>query len=203
MASSLSHSQKSQLLNASKIFLRNFGLVYGAKGVASILFGALVLRQYKNPKKLVVNAFGSDTIRFALFLGTLTGSYKIIYSTLLRLRGKEDAWNSVLAGGISGLSLLFDNQKKRRQEVTLYVFARAVVFMYSHLTRLGYIPYFKYGDTLLFCVVAAFIQYAFVYEPFAMNKKLYDFIYRFLPKSDRPALDYTRHLAEKELTDKT
>lgn len=55
----------------------------------------------RRPEKLK-EAVTKDPVEFALFLGTLSGGYKAVHLILRTLRGKDDGWNSFIAGFISG-----------------------------------------------------------------------------------------------------
>lgn len=62
----------------------------------------------KNPGHAIKNAFSAtSSVKFGLFLGTFAGSSKAMYCLLRRFYGREENWHGLVAGGFSGLSMLF------------------------------------------------------------------------------------------------
>ena len=62
------------------------------------------------PVKLLLESIGSDTAKFALFLGVFTGAYKGLNCLLRRLRKKDDQYNAFMAGALAGTALALDSE---------------------------------------------------------------------------------------------
>jgi len=82
---------------AIKLVLNNFGLV-------------------ANPKKLIANLLSlksfKDNVRFALFVGLLTGIYKAALCILRRIFN-DDRIATPIAGFLAGIAAYVEDQKRR------------------------------------------------------------------------------------------
>lgn len=118
------HQIASCFMHALEGFLKDFFLGAFVKGGITLLLGLL------KPKKglfgAVKSIFTSDTAMFALFTGTFLATYRLTLCKLRALRGKEDKYNSMIAGFLASLTLVLDNSKSRRITVAIYSFARSL-----------------------------------------------------------------------------
>lgn len=107
---------------------------------------------------------GQDTLRFALFLAMFIGGYKYLLCFLRHQRGVDDGLNTFIAGSISALALLFD-QQQRRIAISMYLMTRTLQFTCSALSNAGYLPKIPHVDVLLMAVASAAILNAYIFAP--------------------------------------
>lgn len=76
------------------------GAMLGAAGNFRLLM--------KKPDQAFKQALTSRrSVNFGLFLGTFVGASKAVHCALRRIQGRQEEWHSAVAGGLSGLSMLF------------------------------------------------------------------------------------------------
>ncbi|CAI2378696.1 unnamed protein product [Moneuplotes crassus] len=118
------HQIASCFMHSLEGFLKDFFIGAFVKGGITLLLGLL------KPKKGLFgafkNIFSSDTAMFALFTGTFLAIYRLTLCKLRAFRGKDDKYNSMIAGFLASLTLAFDNSKSRRITVAIYSFARSL-----------------------------------------------------------------------------
>eukprot|EP01095_Lingulamoeba_sp_RSL-Kostka_P016708 TRINITY_DN8271_c0_g2_i2.p1 TRINITY_DN8271_c0_g2~~TRINITY_DN8271_c0_g2_i2.p1 ORF type:complete len:220 (+),score=26.56 TRINITY_DN8271_c0_g2_i2:218-877(+) len=164
-----------------KLSLRGFmrGFLIGVAIKGSTYFAVSVFTKkrslYKRPKELINYIFGSRTIKFGLFLGSLVGTYRGIHALLCLIRKKDDSINSFIAGGIAGLSILLDDDTKR-VELSLYLLARVLSSLWNFFVHKHYLPSIPFGSALLFALLCTIIMYTYIHEPELMRKDYYQFI---------------------------
>jgi len=136
--------------NAARGLLRGFLGGYVVKSGLNVALATIFQRAWKKPH-LYKQSVGKDSLRFALFVSTLAGSFKATNCAMRKLRGKEDGLNSLVAGLVSGSVLIFD-EKKRRTELALYLAARAAEALFRTLVmRYAPIKYTIYTPPSLYC----------------------------------------------------
>ena len=109
-------------------FLRSFIVSYGIKYGINLIPALLTGKLFKKPS-LFYKLGGKDTISFALFLSTFISIYKGVLCGLRRLRNTNDALNSLIAGGLAGMSLMLDTNNSRRRMIALYLSTRTCHFI--------------------------------------------------------------------------
>jgi len=115
------------------------GLVYGTKVrfphalVMTFMFG----RQATVREKLI--AVLTATYTHARSLAIFASFYKACTCLLRHLRGKEDVWNSLLAGAMGG-SLVFGDNSSVNSQINLYVLSRVVFASFRLLAQKKLIP---------------------------------------------------------------
>ncbi|EFA81009.1 hypothetical protein PPL_05844 [Heterostelium album PN500] len=145
-----------------KVWARGLLIGYGMRASLALLSGLVMRRLYKNPRKLINQSLlHKDPIGFGLFLAFYTGGFKAINCLLRAIRGKEDGWNSLIAGFFSGAAMMFS----KSTEMALYLFARALESVFNAAHKRGLIKSWKHGDSALFCFCTTVMFYAFVWEP--------------------------------------
>eukprot|EP00300_Choanocystis_sp_HF-7_P027210 c32287_g1_i1.p1 GENE.c32287_g1_i1~~c32287_g1_i1.p1 ORF type:complete len:490 (+),score=93.63 c32287_g1_i1:35-1471(+) len=166
---------------------RNFLFVLNMRAGFAFLLRFLQLLQ-KKPRALAsFNALFSedsikyrvDAVRFGLFIGGLTGGFKLIRGLINRWRGRDDEYSTILAGMIASLSFFFVD-KSRRRMIALYTFARCAQGLYNASKARGQFHFWgshwEHGDTLLFALSSACIMYAYAMRPEALPQSFFKFI---------------------------
>ena len=82
-----------------------------------------------------------DSLDMGLFLGLYNLGFKGTNCLLRNVRGKEDAFNSIVAGAVAGSSMMF----WKSTEIALYLFARALESIFSALVSRGYVKPVPHG----------------------------------------------------------
>ena len=84
--------------------------------------------------------------------------------------------NHGIAGSVSALSLAIDTEGPRRSEAAVYMFTRAILACWKLGVEKKILPSVPYGEIWIFCLIAAIIQYTFIFEPDLMRKQFYRLI---------------------------
>ncbi|KAL6580658.1 hypothetical protein OROMI_008682 [Orobanche minor] len=193
------HADESCIANAVGNLCQSFLLSYGIRVGIGILLRAfklarlksysslLDIKQLVSEKDLIVR---EEACRIGLLFGGFTGSYHALRCLLRKLR-KETPVNTILAGAVSGLSILALDDSSRRRTLALYLFARLAQSAYNSAKSKNKFhlwgSHWSHGDTLLFSLACAQflgylttrtfqIMYAFVMRPESLPKSYRDFI---------------------------
>lgn len=119
-----------------------------------------------------------DTIRFVSFFSVWIGSYAALLCLLRRIRSNpsQQPLNYGIAGSLSAISIAIDSPGNRRREIAVYIFTRAVLACWKLGVDKKILPSVPFGEILVFCLIAAIIQYTFIFEPDLMRKQFYRMI---------------------------
>ncbi|KAI9316258.1 hypothetical protein BX666DRAFT_220836 [Dichotomocladium elegans] len=132
------HQGKTCTQNCTRGFLKAFAAGFSIKYLIGILPLLVTGRLFKRPG-LLKQLAGRDTAMFALFLSTFLSSYKGILCLLRHFRKtkdpKSDRLNAFIAGAVAGLSLIIDQDKRRRQSIMLYLLTRSIQFSGAWLMK--------------------------------------------------------------------
>ncbi len=156
-------SVTSELRAAIKAALRAGVLAYGAKAFTAFLLASRRWHTGDGYLHAIRLLLQRDTIRFGGFVSCFVASFRITELSSRHWRHKKDKWNLVLAGGISGLSLLVD-AKHRRSTIALYLCVRMMEVYSRQFKGL------KYGAEWGFAISNAMIVYAFIVDPTLLPK---------------------------------
>jgi hypothetical protein len=166
-------------------FLNAFVLGYTSRTLLSIFVRVFSIMRSKNKNMSLNNILGEknlivreEAVRLGLFFGSMSGGYAFVKDILEKIRGREDGYNALIAGGISGLSLLTQDPESWRT-ISLYIFARLIQSVYLALKNRGHFKFtdkFTHGDTVLFALASAQVMYAYVMRPQTLPKSYFDFI---------------------------
>ncbi|XP_051138193.1 uncharacterized protein LOC127256299 [Andrographis paniculata] len=183
------HADESCVANAVGNLCQSFLLSYGIRVGIGILLRAfklarlksysslLDLKQLVSEKDLIVR---EEACRIGLLFGGFTGSYHALRCLFRKLRKKETPANAILAGAISGLSILSLDDSSRRRTLALYLLARLAQCTYNSAKSKNKFhlwgSHWSHGDTLLFSLACAQVMYAFVMRPESLPKSYRDFI---------------------------
>ncbi|KAL2227285.1 uncharacterized protein LOC105160671 [Sesamum indicum] len=183
------HAEESCVANAVGNLCQSFLLSYGIRVGIGILLRAfklarlksysslLDIKQLVSEKDLIVR---EEACRIGLLFGGFTGSYHALRCLLRKLRKKETPVNAILAGAISGLSILALDDPSRRRTLALYLLARVAQCAYNSAKSKNKFhlwgSHWSHGDTLLFAIACAQVMYSFVMRPESLPKSYQDFI---------------------------
>ncbi|KAK6155959.1 hypothetical protein DH2020_010207 [Rehmannia glutinosa] len=183
------HADESCVANAVGNLCQSFLLSYGIRVGIGILLRAfklarlksysslLDIKQLVSEKDLIVR---EEACRVGLLFGGFTGSYHALRCLLRKFRKKETPVNAILAGAVSGLSILALDDSSRRRTLALYLLARLAQCAYNSAKSKNKFhlwgSHWSHGDTLLFAIACAQIMYAFVMRPESLPKSYQDFI---------------------------
>lgn len=119
----------------------------------------LILR---SPGDAFKNAFKSQSsIKFGLFVGVFVGASKAVHCIMRRISGKQEAWHSILAGGVSGLSMLFSP----KSTLSTYVLWKCLEQYFFLGVRKGIIKQPDPIISMVYAISANIILYTFALEP--------------------------------------
>ncbi|XP_062165245.1 uncharacterized protein LOC133871827 [Alnus glutinosa] len=182
-------AETSCVANAIGNLCQSFLLSYGVRVGIGILLRAfklarrqsysslLDLKQLVSEKDLIVR---EEACRIGLFFGGFTGSYHALRCLLRKLRKKETPLNAILAGSVSGLSILALEDSNRRRTLALYLLARVGQCAYNSAKSKNKFhlwgSHWRHGDSLLFALACAQVMYSFVMRPESLPKSYQDFI---------------------------
>ncbi|GAM21327.1 hypothetical protein SAMD00019534_045020 [Acytostelium subglobosum LB1] len=145
------------------------------RAALALLTGIFVRRLYRNPRKLINQSLlHKSPIGFGLFVAFYTGGYKALLCMLRAIRGKEDGFNSAIAGFFAGASMMFS----KSTEMSLYLFARALESLFNAAHKRGYVKSWKHGDAALFCFSTTVMFYAMVWEPNTVRQSYLKFLFK-------------------------
>ncbi|KAL0304956.1 UNVERIFIED_CONTAM: hypothetical protein Sangu_2495500 [Sesamum angustifolium] len=183
------HADESCVANAVGNLCQSFLLSYGIRVGIGILLRAfklarlksysslLDIKQLVSEKDLIVR---EEACRIGLLFGGFTGSYHALRCLLRKLRKKETPVNAILAGAISGLSILALDDPSRRRTLALYLLARVAQCAYNSAKSKNKFhlwgSHWSHGDTLLFAIACAQVMYSFVMRPESLPKSYQYFI---------------------------
>ncbi|KAH6773834.1 Mitochondrial import inner membrane translocase subunit Tim17/Tim22/Tim23 family protein [Perilla frutescens var. hirtella] len=183
------HADESCVAHAVGNLCQSFLLSYGIRVGIGILLRAfklarlksysslLDIKQLVSEKDLIVR---EEACRIGLLFGGFTGSYHALRCLLRKLRKKETPVNAILAGAVSGLSILALDDSSRRRTLALYLLARLAQCSYNSAKSKNKFhlwgSHWNHGDTLLFAIACAQVMYSFVMRPESLPKSYQDFI---------------------------
>ena len=81
-----------------------------------------------------------------------------------RLRNKDDGYNPMVAGFLSGLAFMLEASPKRKNFLKFYLFVRALDTLVSLLAKRNVIKKIPYFEVYIFGPVIAFLVYIHGYE---------------------------------------
>jgi len=154
-------------------FLKSFLLGLAIK--ASFAFFPAILNPKNFFSKLTYHlykAFGKSTFQFALFWGIMSGGPRGTECLLRYIRGVDDGVNSVIAGFVGGLGVVFFSSV----DVAMYIASKAVEALYYFAVERKITKTRKYGDVLLFAFCTASLFYASAYEPHNLRESYFSWL---------------------------
>lgn len=153
--------------------VKGFGIAFAGKVLVGLIFALMGKR--KNLGDTLRDVFSKDTVRFASFYSAWNGSFRLINALLFKFRGKDDRLNAAMAGFAAGMTLLADDEQRRRS-IAIYVFVRAVSVLIKGLSREGTLPYWEHTESLGFGIINGPIMYGFLLEPEILDPGYYKWI---------------------------
>jgi len=111
-------------------------------------------------------------LRFAAFLASLVGIYKITVKVLQRTCDIDDSYCAAIAGGLASLSMLLDPNPK----LALYLATKTLETVYMEGMHNGQLPCVKNFDAILYSICTALILHGAFVQPHILNERYYHFV---------------------------
>lgn len=120
------------------------------------------------PSKVISN----HVLRFAIFMGLFCGSLNHLDLLLHKLRGKQDSWNSLIAGGVSALPfILFENS-----DLAMFVASKVIQASIDYVAKGKMREAIPYANLFLFAMAGGFVFFCSVLEPYNLRPSFYTFL---------------------------
>eukprot|EP01091_Cochliopodium_minus_P014756 TRINITY_DN5061_c1_g1_i1.p1 TRINITY_DN5061_c1_g1~~TRINITY_DN5061_c1_g1_i1.p1 ORF type:complete len:433 (+),score=102.48 TRINITY_DN5061_c1_g1_i1:75-1373(+) len=188
-----------------KIFLNAFSLAYSIRGGISFLLNTFkYLRKSKYGEIFAINNINpEDSLRWGMFIGVFCGGFEAFKSLFNWLRGKKDHINTIIAGGLCGLSILFLGNHKGNmiRPIALYLMARAAQCVYNSVKLRGLWNFpgskWTHFDSLFFVLATTQCFYAYYMRPNTLAPSYLKFLEKLSPVSPvamKTVLESTRGL---------
>ena len=134
---------------------------------------------------------GEETWRFASFFGIFGLLWKFTYNKTRSLRGKEDRWNSFIAGTVAGAAVLVETPQ-RRVALAQQFSVRAAQCTYNAMKSRSFIPapLSRFGDSLIFALASAQVMYCYSFRPKSLDSSFYNFIVQTGPINKESLKDF-------------
>ena len=139
-------------------------------------------RKFRDPIGVIKELISIDALRISGFLALLKFIYKAVLCSMRKIRGKEDGLNSMVAGGLSGLALIVEDET-RKENWSLYFFGRMIDIVLRILEKRGYPVNVHLVETIMFMGMSVFMLYCYGVEPDNMMKSYYNFLDMFFNPS--------------------
>lgn len=116
----------------------------------------------KTPGEALWDGFTSrSAVNFGLFLGSFVGITKAVHCILRRFYGKQEVWHSAVAGGLSGMSMLF----APRSTLSTYIIWKCLEQYFFLAVKNGKIKRADQCIALTYAISANTLMYMFAIEP--------------------------------------
>jgi len=125
-----------------------------------------------NPGLLGRALVNKDNALFGAFAGSMVLLFRMFEYVTYKIRRKKDEWNSFVAGGIAGLSMLF----QRNSTLALYVLSKIGEVLYFRGVQNGKLPWYRHGDVLIYAFCTAIMLHAAVLEPHSIKPAYWKFL---------------------------
>jgi len=140
--------------------ITRFAIGYAGRSLLNLFASYHLLLQ--SPRKALAEAFTADSsLKNGLFLGTFVGASKAIHCMLRRVQGRQEVWHSALAGGISGMSMLF----APRSTLSTYIIWKCLEQYFFLAVQEGKIKHPEQVICLVYAVSVNILLYIFALEP--------------------------------------
>eukprot|EP00112_Aurelia_sp_Birch-Aquarium-sp1_P003842 Seg1433.3 transcript_id=Seg1433.3/GoldUCD/mRNA.D3Y31 product="Transmembrane protein 135" protein_id=Seg1433.3/GoldUCD/D3Y31 len=158
--------RKTWLYHSSKVFAAGYCL----KMLPSLVMS--LRKVFSKPKYILYAMFNRSNAEFGAFLGSLILLFRVFEYVTYKIRRKKDEWNSFIAGGIAGLSMLF----QRSSTLSLYVLSKVGEVLYAKGAQKGYLPWYKHGDIIIYTLSTAVMFHTAILEPHSLNPTYWNFL---------------------------
>ena len=148
---------------------------FAAKSCIYFLLNVLLRKGFRKPMQSLAGFFSLDALRFTAFAGLMNFLFKSSLCSLRYLRKKEDGLNYVIAGAVSGLSIVVED-KDRKETWSLYFAARLVDILLRGIgKRMGGWNVNKI-EVYMFMFMIFFLVWAYGAEKDNLIKSYYNFL---------------------------
>ncbi|CAI2376605.1 unnamed protein product [Moneuplotes crassus] len=164
-------ADSSCLLHCVKGFTSNFLKGYCLRSGLLLLFTILKKRDLR----LILKALFSKTaFSFGLFASSITFIYRAVLCLLRGLRKKDDKYNSLIAGLLSSITVVMEQNSAIRKLICYYFFANAIDSFLSTLESNGIAPKPKDWGLYSYSAMITFFIMNYALNPDIIGKKVFN-----------------------------
>eukprot|EP01121_Diplochlamys_sp_Union-15-3_P022688 TRINITY_DN9738_c0_g1_i1.p1 TRINITY_DN9738_c0_g1~~TRINITY_DN9738_c0_g1_i1.p1 ORF type:complete len:424 (+),score=39.66 TRINITY_DN9738_c0_g1_i1:70-1341(+) len=114
------------------------------------------------------------SLKFGIALGLMGGGIKAIVILLRKIRGKDDGFNSAIAGFLAAFSIsLF-----KSTDIIMYFAAKAVATLYYGLANRNLAPVLPFGESFAYALTTMVCIYCQCYEPHNLRPSYRQFMHK-------------------------
>lgn len=155
--------------------VRAAGIAVATKAAVHILVNIMIKQGYRQPLRCLTSFLTIDNLRFVGFLSMLSTTHRAVLCSLRYFRQVEDGWNSLIAGGVAGLTLGLESES-RREAWSLYFFARMFDIVLRGMANRGIPVNVDLIERTAFALMIVFMVYCSSVEPDNMVKSYHTFL---------------------------
>jgi len=158
--------------NALLSIIRGFrnGVIYGFKIRLPHAFVMTMLFR-DGPLYDKLEAIFRATYQHSKNLGLYVAAFKLARALLRHFRGKEDHWNTTLAGAVGG-AVMFGTNDPITSQINMYVMSRVIFGIGRTATNKGLVTYHPAMFTAFGASVWALVMYLFFFQPGTLQSSL-------------------------------
>ncbi|OMJ77802.1 hypothetical protein SteCoe_22506 [Stentor coeruleus] len=169
--------------NALNGLLKAMVQSFAVKSCVHLLMNVIIRKGYRRPIQSLLSFFSFDALKFTAFAGIMNLLYKSTLCIMRSFRNKEDGLNHIIAGAISGISIVVED-KERRETWSLYFAARLVDIVLRGVCR-------RHGswdpnkiEVYLFMVMIYFLMWSYGAEKDNLIKSYFGFLNKLVNPSN-------------------
>ncbi|XP_031571069.1 transmembrane protein 135-like isoform X2 [Actinia tenebrosa] len=117
-------------------------------------------KAFRTPSNFPQSLYSPDNFKCGLFLGSYVGIFKVVEYLLAVYRKRQDNLNALIAGGLSGLSMMF----YRSSTIALYLASKIGEIMYKRGVRQGILPTIPHATIWVYSISTALIFHSASFE---------------------------------------
>lgn len=131
-----------------------------------------LLRSLFQPKKIPGVLVHKNNLKLGLFLSSFVMLYQSAEFLLKHIRRKTDSINSFIAGGASGLSILF----YRSSTISLYLFTKVAEILFKNAQSHGFLPMIPYAEIIVYTISTGITFHMCVFESHNVRPEYFKFL---------------------------
>ncbi|KAK3749578.1 hypothetical protein QZH41_019710 [Actinostola sp. cb2023] len=129
-------------------------------------------KAFKKPSSIPRILSSSESLQCGLFLGSYVGIFKVVEYIMAWHRNKQDSINTMVAGGLSGLSMLF----YRSSTTALYLASKIGEILYQRGIKQGLVPTIPYATIWIYTICTAMTFHAASFEVEAVRPSYWRYL---------------------------
>lgn len=119
-----------------------------------------IFKSLFQPMKIPQILVRKNNFKLGLFLGSFVSIFQFVEYLSAILRKRKDSFNSLVAGAVSGLSMLF----YRSSTISLYLFTKMAEILFKNAQYQGVLPFIPYADIIIYTLSTAITFHMCVFE---------------------------------------